>query len=286
MTTTTRVIDSHQHFWRYTPEEYGWIDESMPRLRADFLPADLHVQMRAAGVDAAVAVQARQDVEETRWLLELAEGSPFLAGVVGWAPIASPEFPLVLESLRSSAKLKGLRHIVQAEADEQFMLRDSFRDGIRELTRSGLVYDILIFPPQLPQAIAFADAHPQQSFVLDHAAKPPLRGGDLVEWERGFRLLAQRENVCCKLSGLVTEADWSVWTEESLHRIFDVMLEAFGPGRMLAGSDWPVCTLASEYTRWWALVRGWVNQLSNGERALILGGNAERIYKLDTRKPG
>ncbi|ADV81882.1 amidohydrolase family protein [Terriglobus saanensis] len=275
-----RVIDSHQHFWRYSPEEYDWIDGSMEKLRTDFLPVELQPEMASARVDACVAVQARQTVEETEWLLDLAATSPFIAGVVGWAPIAAPEFPAILAQIGANPVLKGLRHIVQAELQARFLLQSAFRQGIREITRAGLVYDILILPHQLPQAIEFVDEHPQQSFVLDHAAKPPLRSGDLAVWERDFRALARRENVCCKLSGLVTEADWNTWTEESLRPVFDIMVESFTPQRMMAGSDWPVCTVATNYDAWWSLLRRGVAKLSDAEQTAVLGGTAERIYKL------
>jgi len=275
-----RVIDSHQHFWRYSPEEYEWIDDSMASLRADFLPKDLEPEMASAGVDACVAVQARQTLEETEWLLDLAETSSFIAGIVGWVPIAAPEFPRILSRIGVNPRLKGLRHIVQAEGDARFLLQSTFREGIRQITRAGLVYDILVLPHQLPQTIEFVDEHPQQSFVLDHAAKPPLRSGDLGEWEKDFRELARREDVCCKLSGLVTEADWTAWTEESLRRVFNVMLEAFTPHRMMAGSDWPVCTVAASYFDWWSLLRRWTAELSTDEQNRVLGGTAERIYKL------
>jgi L-fuconolactonase len=275
-----RVIDSHQHFWRYSPEEYDWIDSSMAKLRADFLPADLQTEMASARVDACVAVQACQTVEETGWLLDLAETSGFIAGVVGWAPIAAPEFPEVLSRIVVNPKLKGLRHVVQAETDDRFLLRPAFRAGLREMTRAGLVYDLLILPHQLPQAIECVEEHPEQSFVLDHAAKPPLRAGDLSDWERDFRQLSRHENVCCKLSGLATEGDWTSWTEESLRQVFDVLLESFSPQRILAGSDWPVCTLATSYTQWWSLLRRWVAELTATEQGAILGGNAERIYRL------
>ncbi len=275
-----RVIDSHQHFWRYSPEEYEWIDESMAKLRADFLPKDLEPEMASANVDACVAVQARQTLEETEWLLDLAEGSSFIAGIVGWAPIAVRDFSGILSRIGANPNLKGLRHVVQAEADARFLLQPAFREGIRQITRAGLVYDLLILPHQLPQTIEFVDEHPQQSFVLDHAAKPPLRSGDLGEWERDFRELARRENVCCKLSGLVTEAEWTTWTEESLRRVFDLMLQVFTPHRMMAGSDWPVCTVASSYGDWWSLLRRWTAELSTDEQTRVLAGTTERIYKL------
>ena len=274
------VIDSHQHFWRYSPEEYNWIDESLAKLRADFLPQDLQREMASADVDACVAVQARQTLEETEWLLDLAQASSFISGIVGWAPIAAPEFPRILSRIGANPKLKGLRHIVQAEADPRFLLQPAFREGIQEITRAGLVYDILILPHQLLQAIEFVDEHPQQSFVLDHAAKPPLRSDDFGEWEKDFRELARRENVCCKLSGLVTEADWTAWTEESLRHIVDVMLEAFTPHRIMAGSDWPVCTVAASYVDWWSLLRKWTAELSTDEQARVLADTSARIYKL------
>lgn len=276
----TARIDAHHHLWRYDAAEYGWIDERMSRLRRDFLPGDLEQEMRAAGVDGAVAVQARQTLEETRWLLALAEEHAVLRGVVGWAPMVSEQFPAMVEALAAHPKLKGLRHIVQDEPDEQYIHRPEFHRGLDALQGSGLVYDILIYERQLPAAIACVDRHPNQVFVLDHLAKPKIRAGEMEPWRTQIRELARRQNVFCKLSGLVTEAEWSTWSEDRLRAYVDVALEAFGPQRMVFGSDWPVCLLASSYQRWFAAVRGWIAALSGDEQGAILGGTATQVYGL------
>ncbi len=276
-----QVIDAHHHLWRYTPAEYGWIDETMEALRRDFLPGDLAAEMAAAGIDGSVAVQARQTLEETAWLLDVAEreGS-VIRGVVGWAPIAGEEFPEVMEQFDGRAKLKGLRHVIQAERDENYILREDFNSGIRAMRGSGLVYDILIFERHLPQTIEFVDGHPEQAFVLDHVAKPLIAGGAVEPWATRMRELGQRDNVWCKLSGMVTEADWRSWTPETLKPYLDVAVEAFGPARLMAGSDWPVCLVASGYTQWWDLLRTYFSPFSAAERAAVFGSTAIEVYGL------
>lgn len=274
------VIDAHHHLWHYSPQEYGWIDDSMAALRRDFLPADIEVEMAVAGVDGAIAVQARQTLEDTRWLLELADRHPAMRGVVGWAPIAAAEFPGILEELWSRPKLKGLRHVVQGEPDEQFILREDFNRGIRAMAGSRLVYDILIYERHLPQTIEFVDRHPQQVFVLDHIAKPKIAAGELEPWARRMRELAKRDNVWCKVSGLVTEAKSNTWSVETLRPYIDVAAEAFGPLRLMAGSDWPVCLVASSYRQWWELLRGYFAGFSENERTRIFGGTAIEVYSL------
>lgn len=272
-------IDAHHHLWRYSPEEYGWIDDDMVALRRDFLPSDLGNEMRTVGIDGAVTVQARQTLEETCWLLELADANKEIRGVVGWAPIMEDEFPEVLEDLARQPKLKGLRHVVQAEPDD-FLLRDDFNRGIGQLKETGLIYDILIYERQLPEAIQLVDRHPGQPFVLDHIAKPRIREGMLEPWATQIRDLARRENVSCKLSGLVTEADWRSWSPESLRPYFDVAAEAFGPKRLMAGSDWPVCLVACGYARWFAVLENYFAGWSVPEREAIFGENARRVYNL------
>jgi len=248
-------------------------------LRRDFLPADLEREMQGAGVDASVAVQARQTMEETRWLLELAKQTDVIRGVVGWAAIAAAGFSAMVEELVREPLLKGLRHVVQAEP-KGFLDGEDFNRGIRTLLGTGLVYDVLVFAPQLEEATRFVDRHPRQQFVLDHLGKPAIASDGLAAWARDFRELAQRENVVCKVSGMVTEAGWNTWSEEDLKRYFDVALGAFGAQRLMAGSDWPVMTVACEYKRWWEIVGGWTAQLAAGERALIEGEVAKRVYRL------
>jgi len=249
-------------------------------LRRDFLPENLRVEMRSALVEGAVTVQARQTIEETRWLLELADQNEEILGVVGWAPIANENCPAALEEFSGRSKLKGLRHVVQAEPDENFLLREDFNRGIRALRDTGLVYDILIYERQLPQAIRFVDQHPQQTFVLDHIAKPRIREGVLEPWRTQIRELARREHVACKLSGVVTEADWKSWSLESLRPYLDTVIEAFGPQRILVGSDWPVCLGVCGYAQWFDLLEQYLTGFRQTEWDAMFGGNAERIYRL------
>lgn len=273
-----KIIDAHHHLWRYSREEYGWIDETMALLRRDFLPPDLSVEMRAAGVEGTIAVQARQTIEETRWLLDLADQHEVIRGVVGWAPIASGEFLTILEEFKDRPKLKGLRHVVQAEPDENYLLREDFNRGIGMLRGHGLVYEVLIYERHLPQTIGFVDRHPDQAFVLDHIAKPRIRERVLEPWAGQMRDLARRKNVSCKLSGMVTEADWNEWTLEGLRPYLDVAVKAFGPQRLLVGSDWPVCLVACGYGRWFGVLKEYFAGFSTEEREAVFAGNAARLY--------
>ncbi len=276
----SEIIDAHHHLWRYSPLEYSWIDDGMTSLRRDFHLADLERELAVAGVDGTVAVQARQTLEETDWLLSVAEGSRLLRGVVGWAPIASRDFPVILDRLKSDKKLKGLRHVIQGEPDDNYINRPDFNRGIKALAETGLVYDILIFEKHLAATIEFVDRHPNQVFVLDHIAKPPIRDSVLKPWKRNISELARRTNVCCKLSGLVTEAGWSTWSDADLRPYVDVVLDAFTPKRLMFGSDWPVCLLAATYERWFESLSRSINQLSPTEKGGIMGGNAIKIYHL------
>jgi L-fuconolactonase len=274
-------IDAHHHLWRYSAQEYEWLDDSMTALRHDFLPEDLMRETAAAGIDGTVVVQARQTIEETRWLLRQTESCAAIRGVVGWAPIADGNFLSVMEEFETSPKLKGLRHVIQGEKDEDYILREDFNTGIRALLDSGLVYDILIYERQLPQAIDFVDRHPEQIFVLDHLAKPRIAEGGIHPWAKRVRELGQRENVWCKVSGMVTEADWSGWSEETLRPYLDVVVEAFGVERLMAGSDWPVCLLASGYGRWFDVLRGYFSSFSEIERDAVFGMTAVKVYGLE-----
>jgi len=279
------VIDAHHHLWRYNPAEYGWIDDEMKALRRDFLPADLEVAMASAGIDGTVAVQARQTLDETRWLLDLADKTDAIRGVVGWAPIAGEEFPGCMEEFDGRAKLKGLRHVIQGERDEHYILREDFNSGIRTLLGSGLVYEILIYERHLADTIYFVDGHPDQVFVLDHIAKPLIAAGVLQPWASQMMELGQRHNVWCKLSGMVTEADWrtagtAAWTPQSLKPYLDIAVEAFGPERLMAGSDWPVCLLASGYAQWFEVLRNYFAPFTESERASVFGAIATAVYGL------
>ncbi|HXY25935.1 MAG TPA: amidohydrolase family protein [Candidatus Acidoferrum sp.] len=273
-------IDAHQHFWVYEPREYEWIDSSMGALQRDFLPGDLEPELSHNGFDGCVAVQVRQTLEETRWLLELAKQSPFVCGVVGWVDLQAPDLRRVLESFTGNGKLVGVRHIVQSEPDDRFLLRADFLRGIAMLEEFGLAYDILIYTKHLTAAAEFVSKFPRQPFVLDHLAKPPIKSGDLREWERGIRELAKFPNVMAKLSGLVTEADWQAWTLVQITACVDVAFECFGAERLMIGSDWPVCTLAGTYGRVVGVVMEYVARRTPEEREAVLGGNAERFWRL------
>jgi L-fuconolactonase len=271
-------IDAHQHFWRYDAAEYEWIDESMAALRRDFLPDDLRTEMRGAGFDASVAVQARQSLDETRWLLAQADEYPFIAGVVGWIDLQSDAVEAEIEAIRHP-KLVGVRHIVQAE-DDGFLARPAFRRGIRTLERHGLAYDILVYARQLREAIAFAAAFPDQRFVLDHLGKPGIRAGAFDVWRRDLARLAALPHVWAKLSGLVTEADWRRWTRAELHRYVDAAFDAFGADRLMIGSDWPVCTVAGTYKDVMEVVTTALERRSAAEREAVLGGTAVKFWGL------
>lgn len=275
----TPRIDAHHHLWRYSLEEYGWIDDSLQALRRDFLLDDLRTALSTAHVDGTIAVQARQTLAETRWLLALARGDSPVLGVVGWLPLASPDFPTLLDEFASEPALKGLRHVVQAEP-AGFLDGPDFNRGLSALRGTGLVYDLLVYPGQLAETTRFVDRHPDQSFVLDHLAKPDIRHNGIVPWSTAIRELARRPNVTCKLSGMVTEADPQHWTAAQLRPYFEVVLEAFGPSRLMIGTDWPVLTVACTYGRWWGIVESWVAALSEAEQSAILGGTATHVYSL------
>lgn len=270
-------IDAHHHLWHYTEQEFSWISEAASALRRDFLPREFQEVLQTSGIDMAIVVQARCSVEETRWLLQCAAETPEISKVVGWVPLASDELPALLDLFSDQSGLAGFREIVQ-DQPAGFLLADAFHRGIRELTRRDLTYDILIRAGQLEEARHFVDLHPYQRFVLDHGAKPDIAHNELEPWRSDLRQLAERPNVLCKLSGLVTEADWQQWTEYDLQPYLDICLEAFGPERCMIGSDWPVCLTATTYRRWWQVVERWCRRLSMDEQAQILGGTAARFY--------
>jgi L-fuconolactonase len=272
-------IDAHHHFWHYTPAEYGWIDDAMAAIRRDFLPPDLAQEIRPAGIDAVISVQARQSIEETDWLLEMAAAHPFIAGVVGWLPLADPVIGPLLEQYAADPWLKGIRHVIQAEPPG-FMDQPAFNDGLSQLRAFNLAYDVLIHHAQLPEAIRLADRHPSQSFVLDHIAKPAIRDGVLDPWATSLTELALRPNVFCKLSGIVTEADYQTWTYEQILPWMEAALTAFGPERLMFGSDWPVCCVATTYSHWLHSVERFAQSLSASERAALFHHTAAQAYKL------
>jgi L-fuconolactonase len=273
-------IDAHQHFWVYDPREYNWIDKTMASLRRDFLPADLKPELDREGFEGCVAVQARQTLDEARWLLELAESEPSIVGVVGWADLRSPRLRSDLKSFAGNSKLVGLRHIVQSEPDDRFLLQPEFLRGISVLEEFELAYDILIYPRHLPVAAEFVGRFPRQRFVVDHLAKPPIKSGSLSFWERGIRELASFPNVYCKLSGLVTEADWQNWKPEHMKPYLDVAFRCFGARRLMIGSDWPVCTLAGSYSRVIHLVTNYLATYRKEASDAVLGGNAQEFWRI------
>jgi L-fuconolactonase len=273
-------IDAHQHFWRYAPADYPWIGAGMERLARDYLPADLAAVARPAGIAGSVAVQARQSLAESRWLLTLAAAEPFIRGVVGWVDLRSPRVAEDLAPLAADPRFVGVRHVVQDEPDPRFVLGAEFVRGLRHLAPLGLAYDLLLYPHQLPAAVELADLLPEQSFILDHLAKPRVEAGELEPWRRDVTALARRPNVCCKLSGLVTEAAWRGWRRSDFTPYLEVAVAAFGPERLMFGSDWPVCLLAAEYADVAGIVGDFVGRLSAAEQAAIRGGTAARWYRL------
>jgi L-fuconolactonase len=273
-------IDAHQHFWIYDPAEYGWIDDTMLPLRRSFLPQDLKPELERAGFQGCVAVQACHSVKETQWLLSLGEQNPFIAGVVGWVDLLSSDVHFRLATLKHP-KFVGIRHVVQAEPDDRFLLRPDFLRGIAALEEFDLAYDILIYPRHLPVAAEFVKQFPRQRFVLDHLAKPFIKKGMLQPWAEDLRRLAQFPNVFCKLSGLVTEADWKNRQAEQIIPYLDVAFECFGAARLMIGSDWPVCTVAANYSRTMDLVESYLDRFSHDVKAGVLGGNAARFWKLN-----
>jgi len=273
-------IDAHQHFWRYTPAEYEWIDDAMAGLRRNCLPDEAQREMARAGVDACVAVQARQTLDETRWLLALADANPAIVGVVGWIDLQAADARQQLELFADHQKLVGVRHIVQSEPDDRFMLRPAFCRGIALLEEFGLAYDVLVYSRHLAVAAELVERFASQRFVLDHLGKPDIRRGELHTWKKSLRLLADSSNVFAKLSGLVTEADWNAWSVPDIRPYLDAAFDCFGPERLMIGSDWPVCTVAADYSRVMALVSDYLADRPAQERDAVLGGNAQRFYNL------
>ncbi|MEM9800419.1 MAG: amidohydrolase family protein [Planctomycetota bacterium] len=265
-------IDAHQHFWTYDPGRYGWIlEDGLDPLARDFLPEDLQPLLEKAGVDGTVAVQARQDVEETEWLLDLTRAHDWIRGVVGWLDLRSDEADVDLERLRAregGERLVGIRHVVQAEPDG-FLDDEDFRDGVRKLAKHGLTYDVLVYERQLAEAVRFCASLSDQRLVLDHIGKPRIAAGEIDEWKRSLVELGAMEHVTCKLSGLVTEADHDAWTYEQLGPYMDATFEAFGPDRILFGSDWPVCLVAAQYERIVEVFDAWGRSLS------LVGGGVD-----------
>tara|TARA_B100001093_G_scaffold467863_1_gene487386 strand:- start:866 stop:1696 length:831 start_codon:yes stop_codon:yes gene_type:complete len=274
------IIDSHQHFWNYEPEKHLWIDDEMSVIRRDFLSDDLQKVFAENGVDACVAVQADQTTEETNFLISIAENNNFIKGVVGWVNLRSESIEEDLLKYKKYDVVKGFRHVVQAEQDHNFMLRPEFLRGIELLGKYDLCYDILIFPHQLGAALELVKKFPNQKFVIDHIAKPYIKDGFFEGWAVMMREIAKHQNVYCKISGMITEAGYKTWTTEQVHPYMKLVLESFGAGRVMYGSDWPVCLVAGNYSMVKALVTDFISDLSQEQQNAIMGGNAAKFYNL------
>jgi L-fuconolactonase len=273
-------IDAHHHLWRYLPPGPAWMADGMEGLRRDFLIEDLRAVTAEVGVTGTIVVETERTVEETAWLSQVAASDDLIRGVVGWAPLTSPAVVAELERIASLPKMKAIRHPIHDESDDQFLLRDDFNRGVAALKQFDLRYDILIFERHLPQTIQFVDRHPDQVFILDHVAKPRIRDRVFSPWRENIRKLARRSNVYCKVSGMVTEADWHTWSDKVISPYIEAVVEAFTPNRLMFGSDWPVMTLASSYGRWMATIQSAIAQLSVTEKERILGGTAVEAYGL------
>lgn len=274
------TIDSHQHFWIYEAEKHAWIDDDMKVIRKNFLPEDLKIVYQENNIDGCVAVQADQTLAETDFLLDLAEKNHFIKGIVGWVDLRASNIDEVLNQYNKFSKLKGFRHVVQGEADHNFMLRPDFGNGIAALGKYNFTYDILIFPHQLGAALELVRRFPNQKFVIDHIAKPYIKDGFYDGWAVLMKAISEYPNVYCKLSGMTTEADYNNWTPEQIEPYMQLVLDTFGANRILFGSDWPVCLVAGNYTKTKELVTNFIAKLSSEEQAAIMGGNAMQFYNL------
>ena len=273
-------IDSHQHFWRYSPSSNAWIDSTMGVLKKDFLPEDLEPLLQNHELDGCVAVQADQSEAETEFLLKCAEEHPFIKGVVGWLDLCAEDIEEKLQEYSKNPLLKGLRHIVQDEPDDYFMLRPEFLRGISLLEKYGLTYDILIFPKHLSSALELVKLFPNQPFVVDHIAKPKINGKIEPCWEHYMNQLGQQEHVYCKASGMVTEAKWGKWSKSDFIPYLDVVFNSFGAERLMFGSDWPVCLLSAEYKQVNCILTQYLTKYPRESRKQVMGLTAEKFYKL------
>ncbi len=274
-------IDSHQHFWHYNPKEHVWMTDEMENLKRDYLPPDLKPLLESVDFDGAISVQARQMLEETEWLLELSDQYDHIKGVVGWVDLRSPEIHAQLEKYSQRSKLKGVRHVVHDEPDDNFMLLPEFQRGIALLKEFNLTYDLLLFYRHLPVALKVVEKFPEQPFVVDHISKPVIKDKMISPWKEDIQALAKYENVCCKLSGMVTETHWKQWKPEDFRPYLDIVIEAFGTDRVMIGSDWPVCTLSGDYRSVMNIVIAYLQQFPEETREKILGGNCARFYNVN-----
>jgi len=278
------MIDAHQHFWSPAKFTYPWMDPNDEVLHRDFLPSDLETAMRETGVERTVLVQANHLLDETRWFLDLADENEFIGGVVGWVDLCSHELDATLDELSSRRKLVGIRHITHDEPDDDWQVREDVLRGLAVLERRGYTYDLLFRPKHLRHVPTLARRFPTLRFVIDHIAKPLIAEGTLGTWLDEIRAAAAFENVYCKLSGMITEADWRAWTPDDLRPFVEPVVEAFTPRRLMFGSDWPVCLLAGSYTDVHAALAECLSSLSDSERSTIYGGTAAEFYRLDRSK--
>jgi len=273
-------IDAHQHYWRYDPARHDWITDSMRIIRRDFLPEHAAPLLASAGIDGVVAVQADQSEAETDFLLALAARSSVIRGVVGWVDLLAPDLDERLSRRRGAVALKGFRHIAQSEPND-FLSRQDVARGVARLGEYDFSYDILIYPAQLAAAEALVARCPGVRFILDHCAKPDIARHEIARWRAGLSRLALHPNVCCKISGLVTEAAWDTWTDADLVPYLDATIELFGADRLMFGSDWPVCLVAAEYAEVVGVVQRFAERLAPGERDRLFGGTAAAVYHLE-----
>ena len=279
-------IDAHQHFWQYNAVRHSWITEEMSLLKRDFMPENLEEERKANNIDATIAVQADQSEEETLFLLQLAQRYPSIAGVVGWVDLCSPHAAKRLKHFSQFDKLRGFRHIAQDEPDDHFLVRPNFLRGIALLREFGFTYDVLIYPEQLPAALELVSQFPEQKFVIDHIAKPEIKMRSRAGWAALMQNIAAMPNVYCKLSGLVTEADWKNWKKEDFRPYLDVVFSAFGTKRLMFGSDWPVCLLAASYQQVADIIEDYVQGFAADIKDKIFGDNAADFYQLKAAKRG
>ncbi len=274
-------IDAHHHLWNYDPVEYDWIDDSMAVIAKDFTPEALVATLKANDIDAAITVQARQTIEETQWLLSLADRTPEMIGVVGWIDLRADDIATQVAEFKEHPKLVGFRHVIQGESDPGFMANPSFIHGLQCLADNNLCYDLLIFAHQLPASIEMLKAVPNLRVVVDHIAKPDIKGGtDFDTWAANMHEIAALPGVHCKVSGMITEADWANWSEQELARYLDVIFDAFSWERIMFGSDWPVCLVAGEYSAVKGIISNYINTLSPEQQAAVMGGNAKQFYQI------
>ncbi|HEV8282992.1 MAG TPA: amidohydrolase family protein [Chitinophagaceae bacterium] len=273
-------IDAHQHFWKFDPIRDSWITDEMAVIQKDFLPQDLKPILDQNGFDGCVTIQSDQSYDENRFQLHNAAECDFIKGIVGWADLTSPNVEKSLDYLSQFEKMKGFRHVLQGEKDRAFMLQPAFMNGISKLEKFGFTYDILIFPDQLKYIAGFVEAFTNQKFVIDHIAKPEIKNGKIEEWKKEMMKIGEYENVYCKISGMVTEADWKNWKKEDFVPYIDVVVNAFGIKRIMYGSDWPVCLVAASYEKMLNIARDYFSSFSQDEQQLVFGENATKFYSL------